>query len=328
MADAYRDDSAAGETFRYKLLLHRQRFRKPRGLEWVWSNRASTVQFQSMESVLALFLLILPLFALVAAAEGWYLQARRGQRYDWRAFLASLADALGRRLIVSVVGVGTIGGVLALAWSHRIATMPMDFWWSWVLLFVGEEFCYYWMHRADHRIRWLWASHAVHHSSNQFVLANAYRLGWTTQISGTALFMAPLVLVGFSPAMVLSALAANLLYQYWIHTELIGRLGPLEWVLNTPRHHRVHHARNEAYLDRNFGGVLIVFDRLFGTFAEERADTPCSFGLVEPLTTNNPVRIAFHGWQRLARDVRSARGLREYALALLGPPEWRPGAKR
>jgi sterol desaturase/sphingolipid hydroxylase (fatty acid hydroxylase superfamily) len=175
-----------------------------------------------------------------------------------------------------------------MAWNYRVATVPMDRWWSWVLLFLGEEFCYYWMHRADHRIRWMWATHAVHHSSNQFVLANAYRLGWTTQISGTALFMAPLVLVGFSPAMVLSALAANLLYQFWIHTELIGRLGPLEWVLNTPRHHRVHHSRNAAYLDRNFGGVLIVFDRLLGTFAEERADLPCRYGLVQPLTTNNP----------------------------------------
>ena len=200
----------------------------------------------------------------------------------------------------------------------------MDRWWSWVLLFLGEEFYYYWMHRADHRIRWMWATHAVHHSSNQFVLANAYRLGWTQQISGAAVFMAPLVLLGFPPAMVLAALAANLLYQFWIHTELIGRLGPLEWVLNTPRHHRVHHARNSAYLDRNYGGVLIVFDRLFGTFAEERADMPCSYGLVEPLASNNPVRIAFHGWRQLWRALREARGLRECAIALFGPPEWRP----
>ncbi len=273
-------------------------------------------------------LLILPLFVAIAAMEGWYLQSRRGQFYDWRAFLASLGDAVGRRIIVSVLGLGVIAAVLAVAWSHRIATIPMDRWWSWPLLFLGEEFCYYWMHRADHRIRWMWATHAVHHSSNQFVLANAYRLGWTAQVSGTALFMAPLVLVGFSPAVVLAALAANLVYQFWIHTELIGRLGPLEWVLNTPSHHRVHHARNDAYLDRNFGGVLIVFDRLFGTFAEERADTPCSYGLVEPLTTNNPVRIAFHGWRRMWREFCDAEGLREHALALFGPPEWQSDLHR
>lgn len=281
-----------------------------------------------LETIPKQLLLILPLFVLVAAAEGWYLQTRRNRRYDWRAFFASLGDVLGRRLIISVVGFGAIAGVLAMAWSHRVTTVPMDRWWSWALLFLGQEFFYYWMHRADHSIRWMWATHCVHHSSNEFVLANAYRLGWTTQISGTALFMAPLVFLGFSPAMVLSALAANLLYQYWIHTELIGRLGPLEWVLNTPAHHRVHHARNDIYLDRNFGGVLIVFDRLFGTFAEERADTPCSYGLVKPLSTNNPVRIALHGWQQLWKALCDARGLREHALALFGPPDWRPGLRR
>ena len=280
------------------------------------------------ETLPRLLFLILPLFVAIAAAEGWYLQKRRGQRYDWRAFFASLGDAVGRRIIVSAVGLGATAAVLSLVWSDRIATVPMDRWWSWALLFIGEEFCYYWMHRADHRIRWMWATHAVHHSSNQFVLANAYRLGWTTQISGTALFMAPLVLLGFSPAMVLAALAANLLYQFWIHTELIGRLGALEWVLNTPSHHRVHHARNDAYLDRNFGGVLIVFDRMFGTFAEQRPDTPCRYGLVEPLMTNNPARIAFHGWRQLLCEARDARGLREHAMALFGPPEWRAGKNR
>jgi sterol desaturase/sphingolipid hydroxylase (fatty acid hydroxylase superfamily) len=176
------------------------------------------------------------------------------------------------------------------------------------------------MHRADHCVRWLWATHSVHHSSNQFVLANAYRLGWTTQISGTALFVAPLVLLGFAPSAVLAVLAASLLYQYWIHTELIGRLGPLEWVLNTPAHHRSHHASDPEYLDRNFGGVLIVFERLFGTFREERADTPCSCGLVQPLASHNPVRIAFQDWIALLRELRTAPGVREAPAIMFGPP--------
>ena len=273
-----------------------------------------------LDTLPKLFLLILPLFALAAALEGWYLQARRGVAYDWRAYFASLGDAVGRRLIVTIIGFGAVGVLLELAWKYRLATVPMDQAWAWVLLFLGQEFCYYWMHRADHCVRWLWATHSVHHSSNQFVLANAYRLGWTTQISGTALFMAPLVLLGFPPSAVLGVLAANLLYQYWIHTELIGRLGPLEWVLNTPAHHRVHHARNPEYLDRNFGGVLIVFDRLFGTFSAERADTPCSYGLVQPLTSHNPVRIAFHDWVAMLRELRTASGLRDAAVILLGPP--------
>jgi sterol desaturase/sphingolipid hydroxylase (fatty acid hydroxylase superfamily) len=267
-----------------------------------------------------MFLLALPLFAVVAAAEGWYLQARRGQAYDWRAYFASLGDAIGRRLIVTAIGFGAVGAVLALAWKFRVGTIAMDVWWAWPALLLGQEFCYYWMHRADHRVRWMWATHAVHHSSNQFVLANAYRLGWTTQISGTALFMAPLVLLGFAPQLVLGVLAANLLYQYWIHTELIGRLGPLEWILNTPTHHRVHHARNAEYLDRNFGGVLIVFDRMFGTFVAESADNPCEYGLTQPLTTHNPVRIAFHDWIALLRELRGAASVREFGAILLGPP--------
>ena len=135
----------------------------------------------------------LPLLVLVAAVEGWYLQRVRRQAYDWRAFFASLGDAIGRRLILSLLGTGVVGLLLYWVWDHRINTIPMDRAWSWVLLFVGQEFCYYWMHRADHRIRWLWATHAVHHSPNQFNLSAAYRLGWTAPISGAALFFAPLV---------------------------------------------------------------------------------------------------------------------------------------
>jgi sterol desaturase/sphingolipid hydroxylase (fatty acid hydroxylase superfamily) len=273
-----------------------------------------------VEALPRIFLFVLPLFALVAAAEGWYLVARQGRAYDWRAYFASLGDAVGRRVIVVVIGFGAVGAILEVAWHYRLATVAMDRWWALPALFLGQEFCYYWMHRADHRIRWLWATHAVHHSSNEFVLANAYRLGWTTQISGTALFMAPLVLLGFSPQAVLAMLGANLLYQFWIHTELIGRLGPLEWILNTPTHHRVHHARNAEYLDRNYGGVLIVFDHIFGTFVAERPGNPCEFGLTKPLLSHNPVRIAFHDWIAMLRELRAARSLREAGLIMFGPP--------
>jgi len=272
--------------------------------------------------------LLLPLPVVVAAAEGWYLERRRGQDYDWRAFFASLGDAVGRRLILTVLGSGFAGALLYWVWAHRLTELPMDRAWSWVLLFFGQEFCYYWMHRADHRIRWLWATHAVHHSPNQFNLSAAYRLGWTAPVSGAALFFAPLVWIGYSPSVVLAALAINLVYQFWLHTELIDRLGPLEWFLNTPSHHRVHHATNATYLDRNFGGVLIIFDRMFGTFASEHELVPCTYGLVQPLATNNPIRIAFHAWGRVFLDLAAARGLREIVLTLFGPPEWRPSDLR
>nr|AKQ70966.1 fatty acid hydroxylase [bacterium enrichment culture] len=292
------------------------------------SRPRTTIRHHAMDSPLKVLFFVLPLLALIAAAEGWYLQRRRGRDYDWRAYFASLADAIGRRAVVIALGSGVAGAFLYWIWEHRLATIPMDSAWSWLGLFVGQEFCYYWMHRADHRIRWLWATHAVHHSPNQLNLSAAYRLGWTAPVSGAALFFAPLVYIGFSPLVVLVALATNLLYQFWLHTELIGRLGPLEWVLNTPAHHRVHHASNPEYLDRNYGGVLIVFDRLFGTLAVERADTPLVYGLVKPLTTHNPLKIAFHAWWAMFRDLAHARSVREVFLTLLGPPEWHPAASQ
>ena len=137
-------------------------------------------------------------------------------------------------------------------------------------------------------MRWFWATHAVHHSPNEFNLGIAYRFGWTGRLAGNAVFFVPMIWLGFPPKAVFAALALNLLYQFWLHTEWVPKLGWLEYVLNTPSHHRVHHASNADYIDRNYGGVLIVFDRLFGTFAAERDDLPCRYGLVTPLVSHQP----------------------------------------
>jgi hypothetical protein len=155
-------------------------------------------------------------------------------------------------------------------------------------------------------------------------LAAALRLGWTGKLTGTALFFTPLVWLGFPPNAVLACVALNLLYQFWLHAPWIPRLGPLEWVLNTPTHHKVYHPSNTEYLDRNYGGVLIVFDRLFGTFADERADVPIRYGLTTPLRTHNPLRIAFHEWLNLGRDLWAERGWRAWLLTVFGPPGTRP----
>lgn len=266
------------------------------------------------------FLLPLPFLLLAAAFEGWYLQRRRAPGYDWRAYFASLGDLAGRIAINRLVGAGVAGLVLALAYRHRITDVPMNRWWSWPLLLLLQDFFYYWMHRADHRIHWFWATHSVHHSPNQYSLAAAYRLGWTGKLSGGAMFFAPLALAGFPPIAIAAALSFNLLYQFWLHTELIPRLGPIEWIFNTPAHHRVHHASNPSYIDRNYGGILIVFDRLFGTFATERADEPCRYGLVQPLQSHNPLTIATHGWRKLWHALRQADGWRARWLAVFGPP--------
>ena len=196
-----------------------------------------------------------------------------------------------------------------------------------LLLFVSLEFFYYWFHRSSHTVRWFWNTHSVHHSPNHFTLAAAYRLGWLGKFAGATIFFTPMALLGFEPTTILVALQLNLLYQFWIHAEWIPKLGGLEFVLNTPSAHRVHHASNPEYLDANYGGVLIVFDRLFGTYIAERDDVPCRYGLVTPVTTYNPVRINFQPWIGMAKDVASARSLGEAWMFLFGAPGWRPDGK-
>lgn len=269
---------------------------------------------------------ILPFVMTLAFAEGIVLRLA-AKSYDWKSWFTSSSDAMIRQL-VNLIPLSLVGPAFALAWTHRLFTIPLGRWWSFALLLLGQEFCYYWLHRASHDVRWFWASHAVHHSPNDYTLAAAYRLGWTSKLSGEAIFNLPLIWLGFRPDVVAATLLFNLLYQFWLHTELVPWLGWLEWVLNTPAHHRVHHASNEVYLDKNFGGTLIVFDRLFGTFIEQRADTPCRYGLVQPLVSYNPGFIALHEWTAMVLDVWHARTWRERLCYAFGPPGWLPQQRK
>ncbi|HZB93969.1 MAG TPA: sterol desaturase family protein [Stellaceae bacterium] len=269
-------------------------------------------------------LLFLPVVIVAAVVEGVAL-AWRGPGYDWRAALASLADALGREYLVHrYLGYSIAVPVIFFAWTHRLTTLPLSGPVAIGVLFLGQEFCYYWFHRASHRIRWFWATHAIHHSSNELNLSAAFRFGWFDRIAGGGIFYAPLVWLGFPPIAVFAVLTLNLLYQFPLHATWIPKLGWLEYVLNTPSHHRVHHAANLAYLDANYGGVLIIFDRLFGTFVAERDDLPCRYGLVKPLRTRNPFVFNFFEWRALLRDLVGARSWRDRAFFLFGPPGWRP----
>lgn len=270
------------------------------------------------------WLALLPLLVIgIATLEGLVRTCLLRRAYDWRAFAASIADALGRRA-VDALGLSLAAPLLAWAFDHRVQTLALSTPLAFALLFVGQEFFYYWYHRCAHRVRWFWATHAVHHSPNELTLAAALRLGWTGKLTGTALFFTPLVWLGFPLTAVLASVALNLLYQFWLHAPWMPRLGPLEWVLNTPTHHKVHHASNTEYLDCNYGGVLIVFDRLFGTFVDERADVAIRYGLTTPLYTYNPLRIAFHEWRNLARDLWAARSWRARLLTVFGPPGAKP----
>lgn len=258
---------------------------------------------------------------IVAEIVAYRWLRRRG--YQISEALATIGIGTAGQAVHWLEG-GCVAAVSIFLWSYRIADIPLDTWWGLAGLFVGQEFCYYWYHRASHECRLLWASHSVHHSSEHLNVLAAYRLAMSDLLSGRWMFFLPLVVIGFHPLAVFGMLNANLIYQLWIHTDLIPKLGPLEYVFNTPSSHRVHHARNSEYLDRNHGGVLIVFDRLFGTYAEERAETPCEYGLVEPVQSHNPVKIVLHEWQAMARDARQSRNLREACGYLLGRPGWKP----
>lgn len=244
--------------------------------------------------------------------------------FDWHEFMLSLADLVGRKLI-ALLPLPLTTAVLNVVWHYRIHTLALSSVVAVPLLFLVQEFCYYWYHRASHRIRFLWATHAVHHSPNQLTLSTAFRLGWTGRLTGAVLFFTPLVWLGMRLEVVLATLTLNLLYQFWLHTTWIPKLGWLEYVFNTPSAHRVHHASNLAYLDANYGGVLVVFDRLFGTYVEERAEEPCRYGLVTPTRSHNPFVVELEHWASLARDIASAKDVGTAAGYLLRPPGWKPG---
>ncbi|MDK2124293.1 sterol desaturase family protein [Parachitinimonas caeni] len=274
-----------------------------------------------------LFFIVFPVLLLLAAAEAVYLISVRRHRYDWSGSFASFGVAIGHHG-VALLTIGLTTWTFGWVWQHRLLTLPLDRWWSFPLVFLLVEFFYYWAHRISHESRWFWASHAVHHTPQRLYLSGAYRLAWTGSIAGGAVFFLPVVWLGVSPKAVLLALTLNLLYQFWLHTELIPRLGWFDRIFNSPSNHRVHHAINPRYLDSNYGGVLIVFDHLFGTYVAERDDDPCRYGLVTQLNSHNPLRIVFHEWQALCRDVWHSRSLRQMGFHLFGAPGWSADGSR
>jgi sterol desaturase/sphingolipid hydroxylase (fatty acid hydroxylase superfamily) len=270
------------------------------------------------------YLLIIVAVVLVAMlAEALVLSWRRGS-YDWRATGVSVFNLFTRNLVLVLVPFTLATPFIVWAETHRLTHIELNHWAALLGLFIGQEFCYYWLHRAAHRVRWFWCNHAVHHTPNELNLSAALRIGSFGRITGVPFFYVPLVWLGYPAEVVFQMLSLNLLYQFWIHATWIPKLGWLEYVLNTPSAHRVHHASNLDYLDANYGGVLIVFDRLFGTYREERADEPCRYGLVHPITTYNPVKVEFHEWAGLVRDLRQARSLKAVLGHLFMPPGWRP----
>ncbi|MFO1466636.1 MAG: sterol desaturase family protein [Steroidobacteraceae bacterium] len=268
--------------------------------------------------------LVLPgLYALAIGIESLLGRARiLRARYEWRDSLASIAMGWGN-FFMGLLMAGIVGAGLGAAYRLRAWTLPADSPASWLLLFVLDDFVYYWFHRASHEHRLWWASHVNHHSSQHYNFSTAVRQSWTGLLVGTWLPWVPLALLGFSPWMILTQQGVSLFYQFWIHTESVGRLPRwVEAVFNTPSHHRVHHAANPRYLDRNYGGILILWDRLFGSFEPEVAAEKPRYGIVRDIHSFNPLVIALHEWLAIGRDLSRARCWREAWQFLLGPPGW------
>lgn len=250
----------------------------------------------------------------------------RGQ-YEWRDTLASIGMRLGN-YSSNLLLAGVSLAVFTFLYEHRLFEISSSSPVAWAALFLMDDFAYYWFHRASHECRFWWAAHVNHHSSQHYNLSTAIRQPWTGVLVGTWAPWFPLVLLGFPPEMIFFQSGLSLLYQFWLHTESIHRLPRwFEYLFNTPSHHRVHHAANPRYVDRNYGGTLMLWDRLFGTFAAESDDEPCRYGLIKNISTFNPIKIAFHEWVAMARDLRSARSLREAFNYTFGPPGWQPDGR-
>jgi sterol desaturase/sphingolipid hydroxylase (fatty acid hydroxylase superfamily) len=267
----------------------------------------------------------IPVFIVAMIVEMFAIRSGARGQYEWRDTATSLVMGLGNTFAAVIFG-GTVVAFGVWLYQFRLFDIPLT-WWSLALCLLGEDFTYYWFHRSAHRVRWFWASHVIHHSSQHYNLSTALRQTWTGFIAVSFIFRLPLFLIGFPPEMILFCGGVNLVYQFFIHTEVVGRLPwGLEYVLNTPSHHRAHHGTNARYLDRNYGGMLIIFDRMFGTFEAARDDEPVRYGIIRNLATFNPLWVGFHEWIAIGRDVVKAPDWRSRWMAIAGPPGWATGS--
>jgi sterol desaturase/sphingolipid hydroxylase (fatty acid hydroxylase superfamily) len=260
-----------------------------------------------------------PFFLLSIVIERFAIRGRRKARYTPRDTWANIAAGAGSQVLGAPWALVEVATLAAL---YRIAPVHLHRGWlAWTAAMIGVDLAYYWYHRLHHESRVMWAIHVAHHSSQRYNLSVALRQPWV--VVSTLPFLAPLAVLGVAPELILTSFAINLLYQFLIHTEVVGRMWqPIELVFNTPSHHRVHHGSNPQYLDKNYGGVLIIWDRMFGSFEPEVE--PVVYGLTKNIATYNPLRIETHEWVAMYRDVREAGSFRHVLGYVFRHPGWAP----
>ncbi|MBU2953260.1 sterol desaturase family protein [Marinobacter sp. F3R08] len=268
-----------------------------------------------------IFLVATPVFVIVTLWE--YRKIRHDSRLmDTREAVRNFALGAGYQ-VTELLFAGLIAfPVFALCYHYRVFDFELNGL-TILLTFLGVDFCFYWMHRASHKVRWFWAAHVVHHSSERMNFSTAMRQNATNIFNGMWVFYLPLALLGLNPVWIGVAYALSLVYQFFIHTTLVGKLpGWFELIFNTPSHHRVHHGRNPGYIDRNYGGTLILWDRLFGTFVDEDAQHPPQYGITRPVHSNNLIVLWTHEYVDLFRDMAQPGRLLSRLTHLWKPPEW------
>lgn len=261
-----------------------------------------------------------PFFIALLLLELWFTIREHKQSYATKDTFSSLSMGIGNLIIGILTTKAIVFGSFVFIYQFRIATLGYA-WWVWILAFFADDLSYYWFHRSAHHIRWFWASHVVHHSSQHYNLSTALRQTWTGNLTGSFVFWIWMPFIGFDPVMIMIMQQVSLIYQFWIHTEAIDKLPrPVEFIFNTPSHHRVHHGSDLKYLDKNHAGILIIWDRLFGTFKAEE-ERPV-YGLTKNIESHNPLVIAFKEWGDLFGKVSKSGSPVNSAKYLLRPPGW------
>ncbi len=262
----------------------------------------------------------IPFFVLLLSIEAWFSYKEQKKLYETKDTFTSLGLGIGN-VITGFFTKALIFGLFTYLYNHRLFTVDAGIWWYWVLLFFADDFSYYWFHRISHHVNYFWASHVVHHSSQHYNLAAALRQTWTGNATGAFLFWAWMPLVGFHPIWILFMQQISLIYQFWIHTETVHKLpAPVEFIFNTPAHHRVHHGSDLKYLDKNHAGILIIWDRLFGSFQPEE-ERPV-YGLTKNIESYNPALIAFKTWGELFKKALTSGSVKNGVHYFINPPGW------
>ncbi|WP_428611812.1 sterol desaturase family protein [Shewanella sp.] len=268
-----------------------------------------------------LLLVLAPLFFVCILLE-WYFGDRKGHLPDNARY--QLPEVLCNFTLAGLhQGADILTGLLIAKlylwfFDWRLLDIQMGLG-SFIALLIAQDFCYYWFHRASHRVRWMWAAHVAHHSSERMNFSTAFRQSLMYPFAGMWIFWLPLVVLGFDPNWVVFAVLLNLGLQFFVHTQAVKTLGPLEWIFNTPSHHRVHHGRNPQYIDKNYAGVLIIWDRLFGTYIKE--EETVDYGITKPVKSFNPLVVTFSEWRDMFSEAFApGLSLKQRWQLLFAPP--------